>query len=233
MELKPGKTDLFYIYMELVSGFSKIEGFSGWMIAKAEFKIEKTAYSINKTSANKTAVNMKFIKQNKNYSIISACTIYENLEYTLIMYIIKPQGINNKNRDIVNKAYNMGEPGRPGFNYLFTLKYTTEDIKRFIKFTGDNNPVHQTATPVVPGFLMFGDIARKELYKYITGNSQVKLIIYFRNPVFADEALEVYTEAGTGKIIAVQADGYNGIRKNTCYKWEAEVMEGNLWRKHI
>ncbi len=87
----------------------------------------------------------------------------------------------------------MPETGSPGFKYLFTLKYTTEDIKRFTEFTGDNNPVHQTVTPVVPGFLMFGDITRKELYKYITVNSQVKFIICFRNPVFADEILEVYT----------------------------------------
>lgn len=211
MELKPGKTDLFYIYMELVSGFSKVEGFSGWMIAKAEFKIEKAVYNINKTS-----INMEFLKRHKNYSVISACTIYKNLEYTLIMYIVKPHGISSKSNDIINKADNMEEPGKTGFNYLFTLKYTIEDIKKFIEFTGDNNPVHQTATPVVPGFLMFGDITRKELYKYITGNSHVKFIIYFRNPVFAGETLEVYAEAGTGKIIAVQADGCSGNLKLSC-----------------
>ena len=74
MELKPCKTDLFYIYMELVSGFSKVEGFSGWMIAKAEFKIEKAVYNINKTS-----INMEFLKRRKNYSVISACPIYKNL----------------------------------------------------------------------------------------------------------------------------------------------------------
>ena len=224
MELKPGETDLFYIYMELVSSFSKIEGFNGWMIAKAEFKIEKAQCFINKTSIDKAAISREFLKHRKNYSVISACTTYKNLEYTVIMHIIKPYVISNKNRDIVNKADNVPETGSPGFKYLFTLKYTIEDIKRFTEFTGDNNPVHQTVTPVVPGFLMFGDITRKELYKYITVNSQVKFIICFRNPVFADEILEVYMEAGTGKIIAVQTDGYRGIRKKTYYKWEVEII---------
>ncbi|MDE6615698.1 MAG: MaoC family dehydratase [Lachnospiraceae bacterium] len=224
VELKPGKTDLFYIYMELVSSFSRIEGFSGWRIAKAEFKIEKAKCFINKTSIDdKAEISRKFVKQRKNYSVISACTTYKNLEYTVIMYIVKPYVISNKNRDIINKTDNMPEPGRQGFNYLFALKYKTEDIKRFTEFTGDNNPLHQTVTPVVPGFMMFGDITRKELYKYIDGNSQVKFVIYFRNPVFADEILEVYMEAGTGKIIAVQADRYKDIKK-TCYKWEVEII---------
>ncbi len=98
------------------------------MIAKAEFKIEKAAYNINKTSINKTAINMEFLKQRKNYSVISACTIYKNLEYTLIMYIVKPHDISSKSNYIINKADNMEEPGRTGFNYLFTLKYTIEDI---------------------------------------------------------------------------------------------------------
>lgn len=224
MEFKPGKTDLFYIYMGLVASFSKIKGFSGWMIAKAEFKIGETAYAINKTSMAKAAISMEFVKQRKNYSVISACTTYKKLEYMLIMYIVKPYGISKRGRDIPDKEDSAAEPGRQVLNYLFTLKYTAEDVKRFIEFTGDSNPVHQTATPVVPGFLMFGDITVKELYKYIAGNHQVKFVIYFRNPVFADEILEVYTEAGTGKIIAVQADGCNRVMEKTCYKWEAEII---------
>ncbi len=64
MELKPGETDLFYVYMELVSSFSKIEGFNGWMIAKAEFKIEKAKCFINKTSIDKAAISGEFLKNN-------------------------------------------------------------------------------------------------------------------------------------------------------------------------
>lgn len=245
VELKPGKTNLFCIYMGLVSSFSRIEGFNGWMIAKAEFKIEKATCINNKISIdetliiNETAISTKLLKQCKNYSVISACIIYKNLEYTVVMYIVKPYSIGNNPRDIADKADNLEEnnfikqvPAMP-FNkqgtYLTRLKYTTEDIKRFTEFTGDKNLLHQTVMPVVPGFLMFGDIIKKELYKYIAGNTQVKFIIYFRNPAFADEVLDVYIEAGAGKIIAVQADGYKGngykdIRKKPCYKWEADII---------
>jgi len=53
MELKPGSTDILHIYRELVSNFSKIDGFSGWMIAKAEFKIEKAVGIINRNSGDR------------------------------------------------------------------------------------------------------------------------------------------------------------------------------------
>ncbi|MCI9079445.1 MAG: MaoC family dehydratase [Lachnospiraceae bacterium] len=225
MGLKSGKTDIFYIYMELVSSFSGMDGFSGWMIAKAEFKIEKVLCGIDKTSiGERTDISRKFIKHRKNYSVISTSLIYKNLEYKVIMYIVKPCGIVNKSMGNEYKPANVEEAASPVFNYLFTLKYTLEDIKRFTEYTGDNNPIHQTTRPIVPGFLMFGDIIRNELYKYITGNSSVKFVIYFRAPVYAYEPLEAYMKDGTGKIIAVQPGGYADIREGQCYKWETEII---------
>lgn len=223
--VKVYKPDILFIYMELVSRFSILKGFDGWVIAKAEFNIGKAVGITNKTGVDgKIQVNIKFIKQRKDYSIISTYTIYKNLEYAVIMYIVRPRDISNKGIDGDNMADIMPETDYPGFSYLFTLKYTTKDIRKFTEFTGDSNPIHQTPVPIVPGFLMFGDIIRKELYKYTIINYRAKFVISFKNPVFADEPLEVYKKSGSLEIIAMQVCQMKDIRKNPGYKWKAKIL---------
>jgi len=224
MELKPGSTDILHIYRELVSSFSGIDGFSGWMIAKAEFKIEKAIGIINRNSADRIVqAENKLIKKRKNYSVISSCKIYKNLEYTIIMYIVKTDGTVSKNMGGTYMANIAPGDVYPGFVYLCTLKYTTEDIRKYTEYIGDNNPIHHTSEPVVPGFMMFEDIIGKELYKYVTGSS-IKFVISFRKPVFAGEPAEVYKLHGRRKIIAVQPGGQKDIRENPYYKWEVDIL---------
>lgn len=202
MEPVADKPVILYIYMKLVSSFSRIEGFEGWVIAKAEFKIYNSVSIINNPGMDgEVPVNIEFVKQRKNYSVISACTVYKNLGYTVTMYILKPHGISSKS--VAGGADEAPEILYPGFSYLFTLKYTIKNIKSFTEFTGDSNPIHQVALPVVPGFLMFGDIIRKELYQYTTINKEIKFVISFRKPIFANEQATVYKADGNGKIYII------------------------------
>lgn len=192
---------MIYIYRKLVASFTEIKGFDGWMIAKAEFKTKKKGYD----TLNDTGNNIKFIKMRKSYSVISSNIIYNDIEYTLIMDIAKPGSISgiNTGKLAMKSASNVD------CIYLFTLKYTKDDIRRFTKAAGDSNSIHKPEKPVVPGFLMFEDIISQGYnYNDTTDNTAAGYTIYFRNPVFADEEVELYRSGnGTGKIIALR----NGV----------------------
>lgn len=212
------RADIIYIYRKLVASLTEIKGFDGWMIAKAEFRTEEKRCNILKDTGN----NIKFIKMRKVYSVISANIIYNNIEYVLIMDIVKPDSISGINTSKPVKVAG----SNAGCTYLFTLKYMKDDIGRFTEAAGDSNPIHKTEKPVVPGFLMFEDIISKAYnYKDTADNMATGYTIYFRNPVFAGDEVEVYrTGNGTGEIMALR-DGILAMR--------AIMYRGQLWRKHI
>lgn len=162
-----------HIYRKLVASFSEIKGFDGWMIAKAEFN---TVELNSNKNTNIETKNTKISKQRRNYCTIMSEIIYNNMEYSLIADLVKPKSCGTFNH------VNISDNG----SYLFTLKYTKEDIRQFVCDLGDYNYIHQIDTPVVSGFLVFGDILKKLFLK--TG----KCTIVFRNPAFADETIDVF-----------------------------------------
>ena len=217
-EIITGRGDIIYIYRKLVAGLTQIESLDGWMIVRMEFKTGEKGFSILKDTGN----NIKFIKMRKAYSVISANIIYNNIEYALIMDIVKPGSISGINS---SKAV-MPAAGGADYVYLFTLKYTKDDIRGFIEAAGDSNPIHKADKPVVPGFLLFEDIILKECgYKGTMDNMAAGYAVYFRNPVFAGDEVEVYrVNNGTGEIIALrdgilamQAEIYGGSYGESIY----------------
>lgn len=158
------------IYRKLVKSFSKIKGFDGYMIAKAEFEIK------TESETEKTVI----LRQRKNYAAIMSKTVYSGIGYTLIMYLIKPSKKRSEEKHIVNE----------GGTYLFTLKYTKDDIKQFVCDVKDSNYIHQTDRPVVPGFLVFEDILKVCIES--AGFKAGKYTILFRSPTFANEAIDVF-----------------------------------------
>ncbi len=157
------------IYKKLVTNFSAIKGFDGWMIAKAEFNI------LNK-DINIETNNIKILKQQRNYCTIISKIIDNDMEYTLVAYLVKPKPCHTCN----------SANARNNCSYLFTLKYTKEDIRQFVYDLGDYNYIHQTDMPVVPGFLVLWDIIKK-LFLGIG-----KYTIVFKNPAFANEVIDVF-----------------------------------------
>ncbi|HBA96612.1 MAG TPA: hypothetical protein DCZ23_00740 [Lachnospiraceae bacterium] len=172
------------VYMKLVKNLSKIKGFNGWMIAKAEFK---TAQLNNCTAVVQTE-KTETLRQRSNYSAIASKAVHNGIEYMLIMHIARPC------RDSLaeNTAASISIKG----DYLFTLKYTNKDIKQFIKDSGDSNYIHQTNTPVVPGFLIFRDIINKlsleKMHESCVNTGQINCIMYFKTPAFADESIDLF-----------------------------------------
>lgn len=165
-----------YIYRKLATSFSEIKGFDGWMIAKAEFNTVELNFSKNTNIETIETKNTKILKQRRNYCTIMSEIIYNNMKYSLVAHLVKPKSRSTRNP--VNVSDNC--------SYLFTLKYTKEDIRQFVCDLGDYNYIHQTDTPVVSGFLVFRDI----LKKLFLGTG--KCTIVFRNPAFADETIDVF-----------------------------------------
>lgn len=163
-----------HIYRKLVQNFSSMKCFEGWMIAKVDFNVTKPELDkyIN-------TENIQILRQRKNYSAVMSKTVYNGVEYMLIMHIIKPSGKYTKK----NSASDICG------TYLFALKYTRDDIQQFVQSVGDSNYIHQSARPVVPGFLIFEDIILKTCEERAEDCT-----IVFKSPAFADETIDVFKQ---------------------------------------
>lgn len=208
------------IYRELIKSFPKFMGFDGWMIAKAEFKITKQTGVIyiknDKTAGGLPDVENKIIKQRKNYSVIMAGMVYKGMEYSVIMHIIKPAGINFA-KDGFKQVTEVLPSYVDSSVYLFSSCYSKLCIKEFTEFTDDSNYIHQMERPVVPGFLMFEDALGKGFCLNNNDDIPRSFTMVFRKPVFADEVINLY-KTGDNKVFAMPAQGHRYIL------WELECF---------
>lgn len=204
------------IYRKLIKSFTKFTGFDGWMIAKAEFKIIKQAGNIY-TKDDNTALYMpdiknSIVKQRKSYSVILAGMVYKGIAYSFIMHLIKPVEINFA-RDGFKQVEEVLPSYVSGSVYLFSLNYSKPCIKKFTEYIGDDNYIHQTERPVVPGLLVFEDVLEKEFciskgYAY-----SENFTIVFKKPVLADEVINLY-KTKDNRIFAMPSQGHK------CILWE-------------
>lgn len=202
------------IYRELLKGFPGLASFDGWMIAKAEFKIIKQTLYIHTKDDNtiERDVKNKIIKQRKSYAVILAVMVYKDMEYNLIIHLIKPAEI-NFTKDGFKQVTEILPSYADRAVYLYSSAYSKLCIKEFTKCTGDSNYIHQLETPVVPGMLMFEDVLENGFCvnnKY-SGLECFKII--FRKPVFADEIINLY-KTEDNRIFAMPAQG------DKCILWE-------------
>ena len=138
--------------------------------------------------------------------------VYKDIEYNVIMYLIKPAEI-NFTKDGFKKVTEILPPYADGAVYLYSSAYSKLCIKEFTECTGDSNYIHQMETPVVPGMLMFEDVLENV---FCVNNGYCVLeyfTIVFRKPVFADEIINLY-KTGDNRIFAMPAQGHK------CILWE-------------
>lgn len=217
-------------YRKIVSSFSKIKGFDGWMIAKVELDILNSGISVsNILGAGEENVNflqddreadnvtMEIVKLRKSYAVICAKLTDENVCYKLDMHIMKPNkktgsaGNGKKESEGKDKAISDNEIiDEQNDLYKFILKYDKSTILKFVNDVGDYNYIHRTDKPVVPGFLMFEDMLMR-----CAGH---KVSIIFKNPVYADEKIFVQKDAGEKMMVftAVSKDGILLFSLCTC-----------------
>lgn len=180
-------------FRELVSNFSQIDGFDGWLIAKVEFDI----LEIDKFSIGN--MDLHIVKSRKNYVVINICRYCSfdacNFSCNMTIYLVKPYDINkiklNKQMEIYRVCISE--------NLFFKSVYTEKDIENFVKDIGDKNYIHKIDNPVVPGFLMLEDMMFKILGEIKeTGKSLdskgLHIEIIFYNPLYSNETVKVYSE---------------------------------------
>lgn len=210
-----GGIGMLCIYRELIKSFTGFMHFDGWMIAKAEFKIKKR----QKKCGEKQQADIKseIIKQRRNYSVIKAGLSCENMEYMVVMHLLKPGetgfiqgGFKQEPRYLQAYCQDTG--------YMFSLEYSKYCIKEFTDCTGDSNYIHKVENPVVPGFLMFEDALERGFYVDNNYDSTESYTIIFKNPVFAGETINIYkaNDSCINRIFAIPAEGHRYIL------WELE-----------
>ena len=75
------------------------------------------------------------------------------------------------------------------------LQYNASQILQFVRSVNDENPIHRTTHPIVPGCLLL-----EGLMEWLHGRNHMPTDIYmrFKLPVYADEVVEL-VEQPTGR----------------------------------
>lgn len=157
--------------------FSQIDGFDGWMIGKLCFQFEE-----------EEQLPLSIRKQKENYAVLEAAS--DNLK--IQMHILKPQQGCNRNAGFV-----LPEQSIP----VSVRKFTGEEILSFVSEVEDDNWIHRTKNPVVPGFLMAEWLFESGLLPLTASSGEISMI--FRAPAYAWEEIAVYGEDGAHRLFGV------------------------------
>lgn len=179
------------------------------MIGKLAFKYDGTKRKCRDKETDNSAekeddkvVNVEIVKQKHNYAILE--TIVEN--FCVRMYIMRPKeqweektGLSDKKLEIPKEC-----------KLLFSQSFSSEEIYVFVTEVGDENEIHKTERPVVPGFLMaellWGYHVVPEFLEGKEPDGEKRnwnMNMTFRAPAYADEKIDVYQESVSGKVFAV------------------------------
>ena len=83
--------------------------------------------------------------------------------------------------------------------------YTATEIHSFIAAIGDEQPIHKTAIPVVPGMLM--------LYTLCQDKAITSLSIRFFQPVYANQAIYLCTYSGRYEALCNDIRVFSALKK--------------------
>ena len=173
-------------YRKLIRGFSKIKGYDGWMIAtaglsgkkygiladidcnteeiddnvKTQILKQKPVMSVMQSSFDETFINMNIVK------------MHENVD----KYEIQNRFCGYKNYDNTDE-----------YEEVCQMTFTVEEILNFVTEVKDDNYIHKTDVPVVPGFY----ILEKMLSATDSFKDSERVVIKFRKPAYAGDIITV------------------------------------------
>lgn len=187
--------------------------------AKRKYRNKGIEKIVEKEDDN--AERAEIVKQKQNYAILE--TIVEN--FRVRMYIMRPKGQWEEKTDLSEKKFEMPE----GCNLLFSKRFSAEEIHVFVTEAGDENEIHKTERPVVPGFFMTELLWRYYVVPELLEDKEPagdfcnwNMNMIFRAPAYADEKIDVYRESFSGKVFAVTER-----EQQISLLWEMNVTE---WR---
>lgn len=204
------------------SAFSKIQGYSNWVIAKVKLNICRVnpdkAISIDEVDSMDEP-KAEILKNKKNYALMSVCgSFLKGLQISIDVHLIRitkesETGFNSSvNKPAIKTENNFkacieNSWVKEDFNMIFRK----EEIIGFVNEVGDNNPIHRNNSAVVPGFLILEkilenidfnikiqEVKSKNCSKENPENNTILDIeIKYIMPVFAGENICVYLNENT------------------------------------
>lgn len=174
----------------LFRAFSEVKGFDGWMIGKL--------YFYKKENKEGNLLSASIVKRKKNFAVIEVTG--EGI--CIQMVVLKPQTIPKvydadrmwqtmeysgsgslwKKTGSKEKKFNLPE----GCAEVASRVFSREEVQIFAEEAGDNNWIHQTERPIVPGLMMAEWLWKME------GISLLDKIMIFRKPVYVQEKIVIY-----------------------------------------
>jgi hypothetical protein len=164
---------------------SEIKGFDNWMIGKLVFSRQEES----------TELTCEVKKRKEKAAVLEVAGNGIIME----MYLLKPERTQKK-----AQAWE----GKETCVEIISKVFSKEEILAFVMDAGDENPIHQTQNPVVPGLFLAE-------WLWLEGNVSLegkKMI--FQAPLYAQEKVTVYLEKKTQVYFGV-SDGR--ILWKACY----------------
>ncbi|QDZ22748.1 MaoC-like domain-containing protein [Chloropicon primus] len=96
-----------------------------------------------------------------------------------------------------------------GDAYVKEASFTPEDVKQFVHLTGDENPIHQKAVALVPGWLtasIFPSIIGSEF----PGSLYLEQSVRFKKKIYVGEGL-------TAKLVVKRVQGRQAVFDTQCF----------------
>lgn len=172
---------------ELFRSFSQIEGFFGWMIGKISF-----------ADGEEIAPVKAYIKkEKKNYAVLAAA----EESVWLQIYIVNShrKSVSGESVLPVSGAGEEKEPKCVSLadkSLLLERTFYSQEILDFVAEVQDDNWIHQTHKPVVPGLFLWEWLWQQGLLVQ-------KGSMLFRSPAYAEEKIMVYIDRQTHHLLGI------------------------------
>lgn len=191
---------------EIFLPFFKEKGLKGWMIIKIHFQKE------GKIEAVKKETEPVVLKKKKNYCLLGL--LWQ--QGIIFMHLYLPQSLIEYHSDFTLQ-------GLPkNCEKVASKMFSKEEIREFVRTVRDDNWIHQTEKPIVPGLMMLAWIWDREV-------SLWDKAIIFRTPAYAEEEIALYFHVDSKNYFAIieplDSKEFNKEERNVRLLWEMKTIK--------
>lgn len=205
-------------YRNGIKQFSNYKGFQGWVIAKA-------VYQRSKISCAGIGQGCILVKQRSRSAILQSSWIKENMEESVTITLMKPD-----REMLVEDAVHRGAEKfcKEGEGKFFSIG----EIQDFVTDVKDDNAIHRTSHPIVPGLEILENVLSKIDTQEVQVTQEVHLEIYFKHPLFAGRKVEIRWKDTTGTKYGKEWE-FEGINDKVYFNGKLTMIDGEKRKNEI